>query len=273
MASSNARAARHLPLPFAFLIAAVLVVAGAGFGGVSFAAATEAPADTGDGVPAADDEAQIELLTRGAAVYSSTCSGCHQPGGVGLPSQFPPLLDNPNVQDEVYLRDVLANGRQGELVVNGVTYNGRMPAFSTLPADDVDAVIAYVQGGFLAPAAPTAAAETGGSTGSGLPDGANLAMQISFLIAGAVGLFVLLPRITSAHDGLEMPWLDASLKTAIIVVGFIAFTVFVPNWALQTDTVNKLDRPVQEFVGTSLWLGGLLVTLGAVWYAHREKRI
>ena len=266
MPSTPTRAARPVPLLLAYALAVALVVAGGWFSGVSFAGATESPDET-------PTDGEAELLTRGAAVYSASCSGCHQPGGVGLPTQFPPLLDNPNVQDETYLRDVLANGRQGELVVAGVSYDGRMPAFSTLPAADVDAVVAYVQGGFLAPAAPAAATDGAGRGGSDLPAGANLAMQVSFLIAGAVGLFVLLPRITSAHDGLEMPWLDASLKTAIIVVGFIAFTVFVPNWALQTDTVNKLDRPVQEFVGTSLWLGGLLVTLGAVWYAHREKRI
>lgn len=270
MPSTPTRAARPVPLLLAYALAVALVVAGGWFSGVSFAGATESPDETPTATPT---DGEAELLTRGAAVYSASCSGCHQPGGVGLPTQFPPLLDNPNVQDEAYLRDVLANGRQGELVVAGVTYDGRMPAFSTLPAADVDAVVAYVQGGFLAPTAPAAETDGAGRGGSGLPAGANLAMQVGFLIAGAVGLFVLLPRITSAHDGLEMPWLDASLKTAIIVVGFIAFTVFVPNWALQTDTVNKLDRPVQEFVGTSLWLGGLLVTLGAVWYAHREKRI
>jgi mono/diheme cytochrome c family protein len=214
-----------------------------------------------------------ELIARGAAVYTDSCSGCHQPGGGGIPGQFPPLLGNPHVDDAEYVRGVLANGRTGELVVDGVTYDGRMPAFSTLPDSDVDAVIAFVQGGFVVPAGGGGAAETPGGTGGGLPDEADMMMTVAFVIAGAVALFVLLPRITSTHDGLEMPWLDASLKAALIVVGFIAFTVIVPDWALQTETVTKLDRPVQDFVGTALWLGGLVVTLGAVWYAHREKRI
>jgi len=265
-------AAKPVPLPIVFVLVASIVMAGIGLTGSSWAGATEAPADA-DPEADAEADAEAELLIQGAAVYSESCSGCHQPGGVGLPPQFPPLLDNPNIADEAYFRDVLANGRQGELVVNGVTYDGRMPAFSTLPDDDTDAVIAYIQGGFVAPVPPAAAAGGGPSGGSSLPVGADLAMQVAFLIAGAVGLFVLYPRLVSSHDGLDMPWLDASLKTACIVVAFIAFTVFVPDWALQTDTVNKLDRPVQEFVGTSLWLGGLLVVLGAVWYAHREKRI
>lgn len=217
-------------------------------------------------------QSEDEVLIRGAAVYTDTCSGCHQPGGVGLPGQFPPLLDNPNVADTEYVRDVIANGRTGELVVNGVTYDGRMPAFSTLPEADVEAVIAFIQGGFVVPTGG-GAAETPSGTGGGLPDEADMMMTVAFVIAGAVALFVLLPRITSTHDGIEMPWLDASLKAVLIVVGFIVFTVIVPDWALQTETVNKLDRPVQDFVGTALWLGGLTVTLAAVWYAHREKRI
>ncbi len=219
-----------------------------------------------------DTSADDELLAAGAEAYTATCSGCHQPAGVGLPPQFPPLIDNPRAMDADYVRTVIANGLSGEIEVNGTVYDGVMPAFSTLPDDDVEAIVFYLQSGFAAPSTP--AAETPGvGVGGGLPDEADFLIQIAFLIAAGVGLFVLLPRITSQHGGDSMPWLDAALKAAIIVAATAILTVFVPNWALNTDTVQSLDRNVQDFVGTSLWVGGVGVVLAAVWYASRERRI
>jgi mono/diheme cytochrome c family protein len=234
----------------------------------------EAPADADPAAEPAPSGVSDEVLILGAEVYSSVCSSCHQPGGTGIVGQFPPLLDNPNVADADYVRDVIANGRQGEIVVNGETYNGRMPAFSTLPADEVDAVIAYVQSGFQAPTnAPAAVVETGPVAGTELPGFANMTQLLAIAIALGVVALVLAPRLTSAHSGLEMPWFDAWLKAGVIVVGFIVFTVFVPSWVLQTETVSGLDRMAQDIIGAGLWFGALAAGIWALWYANRERRI
>ena len=220
------------------------------------------------------DAAQSELLGAGFDAYTATCSGCHQAGGVGLEGTFPPLVDNPNVMDDQYLRDTISNGKQGELVVNGVTYNGVMPAFDSLPDDQVDALVAYVQSGFQT---PSGGGEVTGDTlpvvtGS-LPDLSGMAVFAALALAGAVALFVLGPRIVAAQNRLTLPWLDAWLRVALIVVFFVVALAFVPSMILQTETVAKLPRVIQDVIGLALWGGGLLVGLWALWYAHKEDRI
>ena len=81
----------------------------------------------------------------GEDVYGRNCVGCHQPDGRGLTGNFPPLTGNANVQDAAYVEDVIRNGKQGELVVDGVTYDGVMPAFGQLSDEEIAAVIDYVQ--------------------------------------------------------------------------------------------------------------------------------
>lgn len=239
------------------------------------APATDAPAAED---PAADgealDPAVVEQLRDGSEVYTQICSSCHQPGGAGLPGQYPPLSGNPNVDDSAYVTDVINNGLQGEIVVNGETYNGVMPSFSTLSDDDVAAVIAYMQNDFVVPAgADEQAAPLGPVAGTELPALTNMSALVAYLLAAVVAGLVLAPRLISANDRLSVPWLDAWLKTATIVVAVVLLTVIVPDWALKTSTVSKLSRTAQDVIGMSLWGAGLAVLLGALWYAHRESRI
>ncbi len=253
-------------------LVAVAVLCFAVFGSTAAWATDAPPAD--DSV-SAEDEAYNELLLEGANVYSAVCSACHQPGGGGLSGQFPPLDENPNVQDAAYVADVIANGKEGEITVLGETYDGVMPAFATLPDADVEAVIAYIQSGFVTPVtentpAPT---NTGPVAGTQLPALANMTMYAAFAIAVAGAALALAPRVVDANDRLDFPWLDAWLRTALIVVAVIFFVVYIPSWALQTGTVAKLGDFGQQFIGVALWLGGLGVVLGALWYAHKEDRI
>lgn len=231
--------------------------------------------ETTDTTAAAGGGDEAALLAAGFEAYTATCSGCHQAGGVGLEGTFPPLVDNPNVMDEEYLRTTIANGKQGELVVNGVTYNGVMPAWDSLPADQVDAIVAYVQSGFSVPTGSDGAA-TGDTlpvaTGT-LPDLSGMAIVAALALAGAVGLFVLGPRIVAAQNRLTIPWLDAWMRVGIIVVFFIVAVAFIPSMILHTETVAGLPRPVQDVIGLALWGGGFLVGLWALWYAHKEDRI
>ena len=264
-------ARRLVPL---LAIAAVVVIGGARAGAD---VAREDGADgavPGEGADTEEDQAEAALLAEGAEVYSQICSSCHQPGGVGVSGQYPPLLDNPNVDDVEYLREVIVDGRAGELTVAGVTYDQVMPAFSTVGDDDIDAVIAYVQSGFAAPAiGETVFESTGPVAGSELPGLASAGSLIAYLLAVLVAAMVLYPRLASTIDRLDTPWLDAGLKTATIVVAIVFLTVVVPDWVLQRGAVAGLDRVAQDAIGLVVWGGGLIACLGAMWYLHRESRI
>jgi mono/diheme cytochrome c family protein len=81
----------------------------------------------------------------GQTVYTTNCSSCHQPDGLGIPGSFPPLSGNPNVQDAAYVKTVVTEGLSGPIEVLGETYDGVMPPFASLSDAEIDAVTAYIQ--------------------------------------------------------------------------------------------------------------------------------
>lgn len=92
--------------------------------------------------PAPDPTFDTEL---GASTYAN-CVGCHQPTGAGIPGAFPPLVGHTadlfNADGgRAYLIDMMLYGLQGEIVVDGTTYNGLMPAFPQLSDDAIAAVL------------------------------------------------------------------------------------------------------------------------------------
>ena len=92
----------------------------------------------------------------GEELYQANCSQCHQANGAGVPELFPPLAGNDNVADGEYLRDVILNGREGEIEVLGLTYDGEMAAIEGLTDAEIDAIITYVQVDLQVPAGTTA---------------------------------------------------------------------------------------------------------------------
>ena len=239
--------------------------------------------DHNDAETPADDEgadagqlADEEQLREGAQAYSQMCASCHQAGGIGIVGQFPPLKGNENIDepgDEAnYLATVITTGRAGELEVDGVLYDGVMPSFSTLSDSDTDAIVAFIQNDFVAPSAAIIP-QAGPIAGTELPGFSNMAKWLSYLIAGAAALLVLAPRITGVNDRLSFPWLDAWLRTAIIVAAVILLIVVIPDWAIRNSNVASLSRFSQDLIGVSLWLGGLAAILWGLWYAHRESRL
>lgn len=259
---------RRVPLLSLAVAAALLPLAGLG---------ADAAGDAGDADPGAEvgatSNADDELLREGAAVYSAVCSSCHQPGGVGVSGNFPPLVDNPHLDDPAYIEEVIRNGRTGELTVNGETYNGVMPAQSTLSDADVEAVVFYVQSGFAAPSTPAVEVDTGPVAGTELPLLADYAWIAALLIAAGGAALVLGPRVIAANDRREITWLDAWMKTAVIVVGLIVVTTIIPAQVLELDTIQDLPRAGQDIIVMGIWSAAIVVSIGVLWYAHREKRI
>jgi mono/diheme cytochrome c family protein len=89
-----------------------------------------------------------EKIEQGQKLFSMICVACHQPDGKGLPGQFPPLAHSDFLnQDKQRAIKVLVNGRQGEIQVNGMRFNGAMPMFPLTDKEIAD-VLTYVYSAF-----------------------------------------------------------------------------------------------------------------------------
>ena len=90
-------------------------------------------------------QAQAAELEAGEKLYTTHCAACHQANGAGLPGAFPPLAANSRVTDDPSRSiQVVLGGLQGELEVDGVTYNAVMPAMSYLADDQVASILSYI---------------------------------------------------------------------------------------------------------------------------------
>ena len=68
-----------------------------------------------------------QYMVEGKRLYVQYCSNCHQSDGSGLGKVYPPIsksdyIDN-NFEESIC---IIKNGREGEIVVNGITYNQPM---------------------------------------------------------------------------------------------------------------------------------------------------
>jgi nitrite reductase (NO-forming) len=90
------------------------------------------------------------VLQMGEATFGRICAACHQPTGLGVPGQFPPLAHSDYLASAPKEKIIghLLYGLQGPLVVNGMVYTGQMPALGFLPDADIAAVLTYARASF-----------------------------------------------------------------------------------------------------------------------------
>ncbi len=82
----------------------------------------------------------------GAQLFTGKCAACHQATGQGIAGVFPSLVNVDWVTgSEARLVQILLHGIQGAIEVNGVTYNGVMPAWKSLTDDEIAALATYVR--------------------------------------------------------------------------------------------------------------------------------
>lgn len=68
-----------------------------------------------------------ESMERGGLVYTDFCMQCHLGNGKGVPGNFPPLAGSNWLKDKrTESIQAVKYGQKGEIVVNGVTYDGIM---------------------------------------------------------------------------------------------------------------------------------------------------
>ena len=95
----------------------------------------------------------------GKRVFTQNCIVCHQPTGLGIPGQFPPLTGSEWVlsrdwHGDNHLVKILLNGLQGPVLVKGNTFNNAMPTWSMLTDDQMAAVLTYIRSEWGNAAAP-----------------------------------------------------------------------------------------------------------------------
>lgn len=87
-----------------------------------------------------------QQMVAGKQIYARTCLACHQPNGQGIPAAFPPLAKSDYLNaDKNRAIDIVLNGLQGEITVNGKKYNSIMTK-QVLSDDEIADVLTYVYG-------------------------------------------------------------------------------------------------------------------------------
>ncbi len=90
-----------------------------------------------------------EYMMKGQIVYRKNCLACHQANGGGVPGMNPPLRNTDYVLgDKNRLLDIIINGSNKGLEVNGKTYSNAMPAHDFLSDEEIAAVSSYIRNSF-----------------------------------------------------------------------------------------------------------------------------
>jgi quinoprotein glucose dehydrogenase len=98
--------------------------------GIIYANASDTP-----GISQIVESASLIAAGVGERAYQQQCSSCHGADRAGVAPDFPPLIGIGDRLSEAEIRQVITNGR------------GRMPGFSSMPADQVGNLVSYLTTG------------------------------------------------------------------------------------------------------------------------------
>ena len=93
-------------------------------------------------VKLSDEEMEIQRLERkfesGKKIFSVRCASCHQPNGLGIATQYPPLAGSEWVSaDPDLIIKVILKGLKGEILVKGEKYGTSAAVnMAAVPIDD-----------------------------------------------------------------------------------------------------------------------------------------
>lgn len=83
-------------------------------------------------------------MPAGKSVYANACAACHQAGGEGIAGAFPPLAKSDFLlANRTRAIETVKKGLSGPIKVNGVAFDGVMPALG-LSDEDVANVLTFV---------------------------------------------------------------------------------------------------------------------------------
>lgn len=96
-------------------------------------------------VPAQAEPDLEESIKLGQEIYSSYCISCHMNEGEGVPGAFPPLANSDYLmEDKERSIHIVMYGLEGEIVVNGDTYNNVMTPLG-LSDEEITHVLNFVR--------------------------------------------------------------------------------------------------------------------------------
>lgn len=97
----------------------------------------------------------------GKILYEQYCLACHQADGSGVPQMNPPLQKTKYVNgNPSILINIVLNGLDENIEVNGEVYNNVMPAFGgTLDDRQVAEILTYVRSNFKNTSGPIMASQ------------------------------------------------------------------------------------------------------------------
>lgn len=88
---------------------------------------------------------QKQYFLKGEQLYLRYCSNCHQEDGKGLGRLYPPIADSDFVKENSNeIICLMRYGIEGELIVNGITYNMAMPPNLDLTDLDIAQIATYI---------------------------------------------------------------------------------------------------------------------------------
>lgn len=91
------------------------------------------------------DPEVMKYAVQGKVLYENLCGNCHQSDGSGLGKLIPPLRDADYFQASVHRSIwVMKYGQEGEITVNGQTYNQPMPANPNLTPLEIAQISTYL---------------------------------------------------------------------------------------------------------------------------------
>ncbi|QSE98894.1 c-type cytochrome [Fulvivirga lutea] len=86
-----------------------------------------------------------QYLVEGQQLYQIHCANCHQLNGEGLAKLYPPLAKSDYLMADINRAICIQkNGQQGEIIVNGVTFNQPMPGIGTLTNLEIAELTTYI---------------------------------------------------------------------------------------------------------------------------------
>lgn len=96
-----------------------------------------------------NDNLEKGVVAGGAKVYGVYCGTCHQRNGQGASGRFPPLAGTTWVTgDKKRLINIVLNGLEGPIEVNGEQFNATMPQHRFLGNEEVANVLTYIRQNF-----------------------------------------------------------------------------------------------------------------------------
>jgi cytochrome c551 len=86
-----------------------------------------------------------QYYLQGEQLYQKNCSNCHQKDGTGLGLIYPPLNKSDFMKNNLEaVICLMKHGKTGELLVNGKSFNKKMPGITALTNLEIAEIATYI---------------------------------------------------------------------------------------------------------------------------------